>query len=144
MSRITTIGVRTACVAVLTGIACLAGAVDTNAPFDDPVLNERYRALIHEVRCMKCQNQTIADSPIDVAKDLRRQIHTMIGEGASDAEVKDFLSARYGDFILYRPPVQPTTWALWGGPALLLGIGALVFARIVRTRMREPIEEDEA
>lgn len=134
---------RTVCVVALLGIG-QAGAVDTNEPFDDPVLNERYQTLIREVRCMKCQNQTIADSPIDVAADLRRQIHTMIGEGASDRQIKEFLASRYGDFILYRPPVEPKTWALWGAPVLLLGIGGLVFARIIRTRMAEPIEEDDA
>lgn len=135
---------RTVCLAALLGMMRIALAVDTNPPFDDPVLNERYQTLIREVRCMKCQNESIADSPVDVAADLRREIHMMIADGKTDAEIADFLKARYGDFILYRPPLEPKTWALWGAPIALLGIGGLAFARIVMTRMRQPIEEDEA
>lgn len=132
------------CLAALLGMMRVALAVDTNPPFDDPALNERYQTLIREVRCMKCQNESIADSPVDVAADLRREIHTMIGDGKTDKEITDFLKARYGDFILYRPPLEPKTWALWGAPIALLGIGGLAFARIVMTRVRQPIEEDDA
>lgn len=128
----------------LLGLSLAVQAVDLEPAFDDPVLNERYQTLIHEVRCMKCQNQTIADSPIDVAADLRRQIHRMIADGASDAEIADYLTARYGDFILYRPPLKPVTWPLWGAPIVLLGIGAVVFARVVRAHLRQPIDEDGA
>jgi cytochrome c-type biogenesis protein CcmH len=110
---------------------------------DDPVLNARYYALIHEVRCLVCENRSIAESPSDVAEDLKRLIRAMIVEGKSDAEIRTFIAERYGDTILYRPPVQPNTWVLWGGPAVLLLLGAFVFARIVRARSRQPIEEDE-
>jgi cytochrome c-type biogenesis protein CcmH len=110
---------------------------------DDPVLNARYYALIHEVRCLVCENRSIAESPSDVAADLKRLIHDMVLAGKSDAEIAEFLAARYGDSILYRPPVQPNTWLLWGGPAVLLLLGAFVFARIVRARAAQPIEEDE-
>jgi cytochrome c-type biogenesis protein CcmH len=130
--------------ATLLGLLHAAWAVDTNPPFDDPALNERYQTLIREVRCMKCQNESIADSPVDVAADLRREIHTMIGDGKSDEEIANFLKARYGDFILYRPPLEPKTWALWGAPIALLGIGAIVFARVVKKRVGQPIEEDDA
>jgi cytochrome c-type biogenesis protein CcmH len=109
----------------------------------DPELEARYQALIHEVRCLVCENRSIAESPSDVAADLKNLIHDMIVEGKSDAEIADFLAARYGDSILYRPPVQPNTWLLWGGPAVLLLLGAFVFARIVRARAMQPIEEDE-
>jgi len=127
----------------LTLAAGVVYAIDTQDAFEDPELNSRYRSLIHEIRCMKCQNQSIADSPIDVAADLRRQVRDMMAEGQSDQEIKDYLSSRYGDFILYRPPLKPTTWALWGGPAALLLIGGFVFARIVRTYSRQPIEADD-
>jgi cytochrome c-type biogenesis protein CcmH len=110
---------------------------------DDPALEARYQALIHEVRCLVCENRSIAESPSDVAGDLKKLIHDMIVEGKSDAEIAEFLAARYGDSILYRPPVQPNTWLLWGGPAVLLLLGAFVFARIVRARATQPIEEDE-
>jgi cytochrome c-type biogenesis protein CcmH len=110
---------------------------------DDPELEARYQALIHEVRCLVCENRSIAESPSDVAADLKKRIHDMIVEGKSDAEIAAFLAARYGDSILYRPPLQPNTWLLWGAPAVLLLLGAFVFARIVRARAAQPIEEDE-
>lgn len=110
---------------------------------DDPLLNARYHALIQEVRCLVCENRSIADSPSDIATDLKKLIHEMIVAGKSDAEITEFLAARYGDSILYRPPVQPNTWVLWGGPVVLLLLGAFVFARIVRARAVQPIEDDE-
>lgn len=129
---------------LLTSLGAAAQTATFDESFDDPILNERYRTLIHEVRCMKCQNQSIADSPIDVAADLRRQIHRMIADGASDAEIADYLTARYGDFILYRPPVKPVTWPLWGGPIVLLAIGGFVFARLVKKHSAQSIDEDGA
>lgn len=120
-----------------------AAAIDAEGTFDDPELNARYRELIHEIRCMKCQNQSIADSPIDVAADLRRQVREMIAGGQSDAEIKSYLSSRYGDFILYQPPLKPTTWALWGGPVALLVLGTFIFARVLKSYSAQPIEPDE-
>jgi cytochrome c-type biogenesis protein CcmH len=99
--------------------------------------------LIREVRCLVCENRSIAESPSDVAEDLKRVILEMMLAGASNAEINRFLAERYGDSILYRPPVQPNTWVLWGGPLVLLLIGSFVFARIVRARAGQPIEEDE-
>lgn len=112
-------------------------------PIDDPELNARYQALIHEVRCLVCENRSIAESPSDVANDLKHLILEMMVDGKSDAEIREFLAERYGDTILYRPPVQPNTWALWGAPAVLLVLGGIVFARVVRARAAQPIEEDE-
>ena len=129
-------------------IAAVASVIGQQAPrqpipeIDDPLLNARYHALIQEVRCLVCENRSIAESPSDVADDLKRLIREMIVAGKSDAEITEFLAARYGDSILYRPPVQPNTWLLWGGPAVLLLVGAFVFARIVRARAAQPIEED--
>jgi cytochrome c-type biogenesis protein CcmH len=124
-------------------VAGTAAAIDAEGAFDDPELNARYRDLIHEIRCMKCQNQSIADSPIDVAADLRRQVREMMAAGQSDAEIKSYLSSRYGDFILYQPPLKPTTWALWGGPVALLVLGTFVFARVLKSYAAQPIEPDE-
>ena len=123
-------------------LAASALAIDSSNGFADPALDARYRALINEIRCMKCQNQSIADSPIDVAADLRRQVHEMMSDGQSDADIKNYLASRYGDFILYRPPLKPSTWALWGGPLVLLGIGGFVFARLIRTYGKQPIDAD--
>ena len=116
-------------------------AIDPEPPFEDPVLETAYQALINEVRCLVCQNQTIADSNAPLASDLRREIRRMMGEGASREQIIEFLVARYGDFVLYRPRFQSNTWALWGAPVLLLAIGAVVFVRIVRVRMSQPLEE---
>ena len=120
-----------------------AWAIDPEPPFENPALEASYQGLINEVRCLVCQNQTIADSNAPLASDLRREIRQMMGEGASRGEVTEFLVARYGDFVLYRPPFQSTTWALWGAPVFLLAIGAVVFVRILRARMSQPLEESE-
>ena len=120
-----------------------AGGAQTPETLSDPALDARYQALIREVRCLVCQNQTIADSNADLASDLRREIREMLVEGASDAEIADFLVARYGDFVLYRPPLQPNTWALWGGPAAMVLIGLIVFARVMRSRSGQPLDDEE-
>ena len=117
-------------------------AIDKEVAFDDPVLNARYIALTREIRCPKCLNESIADSDAPVAADLRREVRRLMGEGASDDEVKDFLSERYGDFVLYRPRVTEATLALWAGPFVFLLIGVIVFWRILRVRRTQPIDED--
>lgn len=109
-------------------------AIDTEEPFDDPSLQARYDQLIEEFRCLVCQNQAIADSNATLAADLRREIHRMLSEGMSDAEITKFLVERYGDFVLYRPPVKPSTWLLWAAPLLFIGIGALTAFLILRRR----------
>ena len=91
---------------------------------EDPVVEQRLIVIAEELRCLVCQNESLAGSRADLAMDLRREVRTLIKEGKSDAEIKDFLVSRYGDFVLYRPPVKPTTWLLWFGPLLLL-IGAV-------------------
>ena len=125
-------------------LTAAAWAVDPEPAFEDPALEAEFQSLIREVRCLVCQNQTIADSSAPLAADLRREIHRMLGEGATRTEVTDFLVARYGDFVLYRPPLQPSTWSLWIGPFVLVGIGAIVFLRIIRSRTQQPIPEDDS
>lgn len=100
--------------------------------FRDAEEEARYRAIARELRCVMCQNQSLSDSPAGVADDMRQQVLVLIREGKSDAEIKTWFQARYGDFILYRPQVKPVTWALWFGPALLLLAGAGVLVAIVR------------
>lgn len=111
-------------------------AVDTEPPFADAVLQERYEHLIRELRCLVCQNETIADSSADLAADLRREVHEMVAAGKSDVEIRAFLTDRYGDFVLYRPPVKASTALLWATPLLLLLIGAFVAFRVVSRRSR--------
>ncbi|HET8882144.1 MAG TPA: cytochrome c-type biogenesis protein [Solimonas sp.] len=97
---------------------------------------QRYDTLIHELRCLVCQNETIADSQVSLAADLRNQVHAQIAAGRSDAEVKRYLTDRYGDFVLYRPPFKATTWLLWIGPFLVLLIALIVAVRYARARRR--------
>jgi cytochrome c-type biogenesis protein CcmH len=112
-----------------------SGAVLANeaAPLaDDPVVEQRLITISEELRCLVCQNESLAGSRADLALDLRRELRTLIKAGKSDAEIMDFMVSRYGDFVLYRPPVKPITYVLWFGPFLLL-IGAIfLMMRLVR------------
>ena len=114
----------------------------------DPRLQARYVALTHELRCKQCQNESLADSPVDLAADLRREVRDQLLAGKSDDDIRAWMSARYGDFILFRPRYSLRNAWLWGAPAALLLIGALVCWRVVRNRMtllpadHEPLEED--
>jgi cytochrome c-type biogenesis protein CcmH len=101
---------------------------------DDPALDKRVRTLAHELRCLVCQNQTLADSNAPLAIDLRNQIREQLGAGKSERDVIDFMVARYGDFVLYRPPFKASTAALWLGPFVLLALGAWILLRRVRRR----------
>ena len=103
---------------------------------DDPALEARMLQITAELRCLVCQNQTIADSHSGLAEDLRAEVRDMLRKGASNQEVLDFMTARYGDFVLYRPPVKTTTWLLWFGPAALLVTGLLVLGMVLRRRSR--------
>ena len=120
-----------------------ANAIDSGKAFDDPELQSRYETIIAEVRCVKCQNQTIKSSNALIAKDLRREIRRLLGEGQTDAEVYDFLVQRYGDFVLYRPRMSGKTLILWIAPGLFILFGGAVVFRVVRGRMALPIDDDE-
>ena len=109
-------------------------AADAMPTENDPVASARAVALSEKLRCLVCQNQTIADSNAELAQDLRKQIREQIAAGKSDREIVDYMVARYGDFVLYQPPVKATTLLLWAGPALLVVIGFIVLARTVRSR----------
>jgi cytochrome c-type biogenesis protein CcmH len=128
-------------------LARTAAAVDpTELP--DPALQARYLALTHELRCMQCQNESLADSPVGLAADLRREVRDQLLAGKSDDQIRAWMSARYGDFILFRPRYSLRNAWLWGAPGVLLLIGALVCWRVVRNRTtllpgdHEPLEED--
>lgn len=113
----------------LMALAGMATAVDADA--DDPMVEARLVELAKDLRCLVCQNESLAGSQAALAQDLRREIRTQIRAGKSDREVIDYLSVRYGDFVLYRPPFKPLTWLLWLGPLLFLGIGAAIWYRLV-------------
>ena len=113
----------------LLGLWLLAGSVCFAAEAPD---DERYRALLYELRCLVCQNQTLADSNAELAGDLRRRVRTLMDQGLSDVQILAHLQARYGDFVLYRPPLTWRTAALWAGPFLLLLLAAGLLVRRVR------------
>jgi cytochrome c-type biogenesis protein CcmH len=115
-----------------------AHATDAVPTEKDAVAASRAVKLSEKLRCLVCQNQSIADSNAELAQDLRRQIHEQIAAGKSDGEIVDYMVARYGDFVLYEPPVKPTTMLLWAGPTLLLLGGIAVLVRIVRARRVQP------
>ncbi len=123
-------------------LAGAARAVDSEPPFKDAALEQRYQTLIHEVRCLQCLNQTIADSEAPLAGELRRTIHEKIAAGQSDKEITAYLISRYGDFVMYKPPFKPATYILWGSPLILLAIGGVVFARVLANRAAQPLDEE--
>lgn len=120
----------------------LSVAIDTGAAFEDPDMQARYEKLIDEVRCVVCQNQTIKDSNAFLANDLRREIRRLMSEGKTDTEITDFLVARYGEFVLYRPRMGGSTLILWLAPIGLLLVGGFVVAGVVRGRMSLPIDDE--
>ena len=127
---------------ILGGIAHAKEAVPVA---DDPVVERRAMALAEELRCLVCQNQSLADSNAELAVDLRNQIRYKVKRGESDREIVDYLVARYGDFVLYRPPLKATTLMLWFGPLILLAIGlAVLFYRLARRRKITEVELTEA
>jgi len=111
-----------------------AGATITAFEFDNPEHEARFKELSEELRCVVCQNQNLADSNAELATDLRRQIYEMIQAGKSNAEITDYMVARYGDFVLYRPPVKRTTILLWVGPFVLFLFGLILLVVMIRRR----------
>ena len=128
-------------------LVSLTWGLDTTV-LADPALQARYLGLTHELRCMQCQNESIADSPVDLAADLRTQVREQLLAGKSDAQIRAWMAARYGDFILFRPRYSWRNAWLWGAPGILLLIGGWICWRIVSARTRllehdvEPLEED--
>ncbi|MDD5250766.1 MAG: cytochrome c-type biogenesis protein CcmH [Rhodocyclaceae bacterium] len=104
---------------------------------EDPVVEKRLIDISSEMRCLVCQNESLAGSHADLAQDLRRELRGLIKEGKSDAEIKEFMVSRYGDFVLYRPQVKPLTWLLWAGPFVFLIAGIVALIAFLRRRGRE-------
>lgn len=125
---------RSLLLAVLLALSAAAFAKEAVPAAADPALEQRVVALAEELRCLVCQNQTLADSHAELAMDLKKQIREKLKAGMSEREVIDFMVARYGDFVLYRPPVKATTLPLWYGPLALLLLGGAVLAYQLRRR----------
>jgi cytochrome c-type biogenesis protein CcmH len=119
---------------ILLALCVPAFAREAAPAADDPVLERRVMKLAAELRCLVCQNQSLADSHADLAIDLKNQVRNQIREGRSDAEIREYMVARYGDFVLYSPPWKATTVLLWAGPFVLLLAGGLALVTYLRTR----------
>jgi cytochrome c-type biogenesis protein CcmH len=131
-------------VLLLAALACaLASAKEATPLAEDPVVEQRLIAISEEMRCLVCQNESLAGSRAELAQDLRRELRELIRAGKSDAEIKDFMVSRYGDFVLYRPPVKPTTWLLWAGPFVLM-IGGIVALLVYLRRRGQVVSGDDA
>lgn len=116
-------------------------AIDSIPPLQDPVLQQRYLALTHELRCMQCQNETLADSPVGLASDLRRDVRERLLAGESDEQIRDQMVARYGEFILFKPRMNWRNAWLWSLPGILLIAGVIVGVRVLRDRGRH-VDDD--
>jgi cytochrome c-type biogenesis protein CcmH len=121
-------------------LLCLqsAFAIDSAPAFTDPAMQARYDVLIRELRCVQCRSQSIADSNVFLAADLRRQVREQMAAGKSDKEILSYMTDRYGEYILYTPPVAPRTLVLWAAPALLVLMGAVVAGVVIRRKSRLP------
>lgn len=138
---------RATLVALGFAFAGQALAIDTQRDFQDPVLQARYEGITRELRCLVCQNETIADSNADLAIDLRREVHKMIADGKTDDEIKEFMLARYGDFVLYKPRMTGKNVVLWAAPVGLLLFGVFAAILFIRKRAEEadiPTDTDRA
>ena len=115
--------------------------------FDNVEQEKTYHSLIEDLRCLVCQNQNIAESNAELAKDMRRKTHEMVVQGQSEKEISAFMVARYGDFVLYRPPFEPMTWLLWFGPIIVFSVGLIFVVRYMKSQkennMRQALSEEE-
>lgn len=125
---------RAWCFVVIATLAVARAFAIDPVEMEDPALQQRYLALSHELRCMQCQNQSIADSPVSLAGDLRREVRDLLTAGKTDDEIRQFMVDRYGDFILFRPRVSARTAWLWSAPFVLILVGGVVAYRVVRQR----------
>lgn len=125
---------KSALAAVLLLLASTVAALTPQEGTLTPEQDARYRTLIHELRCLVCQNQTIADSNAELAADLRKQVHERISAGETDAQIRRYVTDRYGDFVLYKPPLSARTLMLWAGPFLMVALAVLFVLRLLRRR----------
>lgn len=130
-------------IAVLTGLTLAAAQAKEAKPLaENEAVEQRLNHIAEELRCLVCQNESLAGSRAELAQDLRREVRHLIVQGKNDQEIKDFLVSRYGDFVLYRPPVKPTTWLLWLGPFVLLVAGLAGLLLYLRRRNRRLAASD--
>jgi cytochrome c-type biogenesis protein CcmH len=119
-------------------------AVDANGQLRDHALQTRFERITKELRCLVCQNESIADSNVELASDLRRQVREMLVAGQSDDSIFDFMTDRYGEFVRFSPPLEAKTLVIWGAPFVMLLLGGVIVFRIVRQRSRMPLDDEPA
>ena len=124
-------------------LACApARALDANGQMEDPALQARFERIAKDLRCLVCQNESIADSNVELASDLRRQVHEMLVAGKSDEDIFNFMTDRYGEFVRFNPPLERKTALIWGAPFIVLLLGVVIIFRIVRRRSRMPLDDE--
>jgi cytochrome c-type biogenesis protein CcmH len=142
------LGLAMLCMAALTASQAAAAAVDMRSAMDangqlvDSALQARFEHIAAQLRCLVCQNESIADSNVELASDLRRQVREMLVAGKSDDAILDYMTDRYGEFVRFSPPLEPKTLLIWGAPFIVLLAGVGIIVGIVRRRSRMPIDED--
>lgn len=129
--------------ALLLALVCFspfhrADAIDQAPAFEDPAMQARYERVVRELRCLVCRSETIADSNAQLAGDLRRQVRELMAAGKTDEEILTYMVDRYGDYVLYKPPVRPRTWLLWAAPVLLVLGGGIVAAVVISRKAKLP------
>jgi cytochrome c-type biogenesis protein CcmH len=133
---------------LLVGAAAAARAaqapadVDAYGQLENPALQSRFERITQDLRCLVCQNESIADSNVELASDLRRQVREMLVAGRSDDAIFKFMTDRYGDFVRFNPPLEPKTLLIWGAPFIMLALGGIVIFRVVRQRSRMPLDDE--
>jgi cytochrome c-type biogenesis protein CcmH len=121
-----------------------AAAVDANGQLEDHVLQARFEHITQQLRCLVCQNESIADSNVELASDLRRQVREMLVAGKSDDAIFDFMTDRYGEFVRFNPPLERKTLLIWGAPFIMLLLGGVIIYRVARRRSRMPLDDEPA
>jgi cytochrome c-type biogenesis protein CcmH len=119
-------------------------AVDANGQLEDHALQARFERIAGELRCLVCQNESIADSNVELAADLRRQVREMLVAGKSDDAIFKFMTDRYGEFVRFSPPLEPKTLLIWGAPFIMLLLGGVIIYRVARQRSRMPLDDEPA
>lgn len=142
--------IQAGCLALMLAVSALsafaepepqAAALDAHGQLTNPALQARFESIAKELRCLQCQNETIADSNADLARDLRRQVREMLIAGSSDDAIFKFMTDRYGEFVRFAPPLTAKTALIWGAPFFMLLLGGLIIYRVVRQRSRMPLDE---
>jgi cytochrome c-type biogenesis protein CcmH len=118
--------------------------VDVYGQIENHALQSRYDHITQDLRCLVCQNESIADSNVELASDLRRQVREMLIAGKSDDDIFQYMTDRYGEFVRFNPPLTPKTWLIWGAPFIMVAVGAIVIIRVARHRARLPVDDEPA